>query len=49
MRPAGAPRVLGMLRKQMTSELGTSEITVKVHREDGSEFYRSVPEAPLTR
>ncbi len=47
MSPAGAPRVLGMLHKQMTSELGTSEITVKIHREDGSEFYGSVSEAPL--
>ena len=34
MSPTGAARVLGMLHKQMTSELGTSEITVKVHRED---------------
>jgi FixJ family two-component response regulator len=49
MSPTGAPRVLGMLQEQVTSELGTSEITVKVHREDGSEFYGSVPEAPLTR
>jgi len=47
MSPAGAPRVLGMLQKQMTSELGTSEITVKTHRQDGSEFYGSVSEAPL--
>ena len=46
MSPAGAPRVLGMLHKQMTSELETREITVKIHREDGSEFYGSVPEAP---
>lgn len=38
MNPAGAPRVLGVLHKQMTSEFGTSEITVKVYREDGSEF-----------
>ena len=36
-----------MLHKQMTSELGTSEITVKIHREDGSEFYGSVSRAPL--
>ena len=47
MSPASAPRVLGMLHKQVTSELGTSEITVKIHREDGSEFYGSVSEAPL--
>ena len=47
MSPTGAARVLGMLHKQMTSEFGTSETTVKVHREDGPEFYRSVPEAPL--
>jgi len=26
---------------------GPSEITAKVHREAGSEFYGSVPEAPL--
>src|SRR5882724_647399 len=45
--PADAPTVLGMLHKQMTSELGTSEITVKIHREDGSEFYGSVSGAPL--
>jgi FixJ family two-component response regulator len=45
MSPKGAPRVLGMLHEQVTSELGTSEITVKVHREDGSEFYGRVPEA----
>jgi hypothetical protein len=31
----------------MTSEPGTSEITVKVHHEDGSEFYGSVPEVSL--
>ncbi len=47
MSPAGAPRVLGMLHKQMTSKLRTSEITVKVHRGDGSGFYGSVSEAPL--
>jgi FixJ family two-component response regulator len=34
MSPTGAARVLGILYKQMTSELGTSKITVKVHRED---------------
>jgi len=44
-----APRVLDMLHKQMTSELGANEITVKVHRDDGSEFYGIVPEAPFTR
>jgi FixJ family two-component response regulator len=38
MSPAGAPSVLGMLHKQITSEFGTSETTVKVHREDSSEF-----------
>ncbi len=47
MSPTGAPTVLGMLHKQMTSELGTSEITVKIHSEDGSEFYGSVSGAPL--
>jgi FixJ family two-component response regulator len=47
MRPAGARRVLGMLHKQVTSELGTSETTVKIHREDGSEFYGSASETPL--
>jgi len=46
MSAAGAPRVFGMLHEQMTSALGISEIAVKVHREDGSEFYGSVPEAP---
>jgi hypothetical protein len=45
MSPTGAPRVLSMLHEQVTSELGTSEITGKVHREDRSEFYGSVPEA----
>jgi FixJ family two-component response regulator len=49
MSRADAPRILGMLHKQMTSEFGTSETTVKVHREDGSEFYGSVPVAPFTR
>jgi hypothetical protein len=39
MSPAGAPGVLSMLR--------TSEIIVKIHREDGSEFYGSVSETPL--
>jgi 5-methyltetrahydropteroyltriglutamate--homocysteine methyltransferase len=34
-----------MLHKQMTSELGTSEITVKIHREDGSEF--TMPAEPI--
>jgi hypothetical protein len=46
MNPADAPTVLGMLHKQMTSELGTSEIT----REDPSRgrlFYGSVSGAPL--
>jgi hypothetical protein len=38
MNPADAPTVLGMLHKQMTSDLGTSEITAKIHHEDGSEF-----------
>ena len=47
MSPTGAPKVLGMLHEQMTSELETSEITVKIHREDGSEFYASASEAPL--
>ena len=36
-----------MLHKQMTSELETSEITVKVRREDGSEFYERASKAPL--
>ncbi len=31
MTPADAPTVLDVLHKQMTSELGTSEITVKIH------------------
>src|SRR5438309_4841894 len=31
----------GMLHKQITSELGTSEITVTIHPEDGPEFYAS--------
>jgi methionine synthase II (cobalamin-independent) len=31
----------------MTSEAGTSKINMKVHREDGSQFYGSVPETPL--
>jgi hypothetical protein len=39
--------VLGMLHKQITSELGTSEITVKAHREGISGFCGGVPEAPL--
>jgi hypothetical protein len=47
MNHANAPTVLGMLHKQITSELGTSEITVKILREGGSEFYGSVARAPL--
>jgi hypothetical protein len=47
MNPAGSPAVLGMLHMQMTSEFGTSEITVKIHRQDGAELYGSVSGAPL--
>jgi hypothetical protein len=38
MSPVGAPSVLGTLHRQMTSECGTSEITVKVHRETARNF-----------
>jgi len=45
MSPTGAPRVLGILHKQIPSEPEISEITVKIHREDGAEFYGNISEA----
>ncbi len=46
MNPADAPTVLGMLHKQMTSELGTSEITAKIHRETARNSRGSLSRAP---
>jgi len=42
MTPAGALTVSACSRKQVTSGLGTSGITVKTHRADGVEFYASL-------
>jgi hypothetical protein len=48
MNPAGAPTVLGMSHKRMAADLGTSEVTVKIHGQEGSElFYGSISGAPL--